>query len=156
MQLINAPDISGLISQVVRSDVNVLANDQVIKLAAGFPEYVDGYPVLSTTYLVDPRDWILGSVSGRVTTKPMPVGRASRLISAASIKGAPLPLIDLELIHKPTEADFTQLDIVDLQLAQVRGIVSFNRPEDFDRALPTSTSFWMAKILIRQPTRVGY
>ncbi len=111
-----------------------MANDQVIKLAAGFPEYVDGYPVLSTTYLVDPRDWIprIGIWSGNDETYAS--WKSFSFDPAASIKGAPLPLIDLELIHKPTEADFTQLDIVDLQLAQVRGIVSFNRPEDFDRA----------------------
>lgn len=136
--LINTPDISGVISQVVRGDVIEPGADGDVVLASGFPEFVDGFPVLSTNYLVDYRDWIsqIGIWAGNdelyATWKAFTFNKDTLLGDQPVV----IDLPDLEAIHHPTgdNADFRNLDISDMQLSQIRGVVSLTAAEDFNRA----------------------
>jgi hypothetical protein len=135
--LINTPDISGLISQVVRADVTRAAGETVTLLAAGRPEYTEGFPVLATNYLVNHKDWVsrIGLWAGNDE-----IYATWKAFDFHHDPLAELPVLfqirDIEEAHSPTTSglDFTKLQISDMGLSQIRGVVSFLTVADMTRA----------------------
>ncbi len=112
-QLINSPDISGLISQVVREQ---------------FPEYQKGFPALHTNYLVHAGDWVSGIGLWAGPDETYATWKAWDFDHAPDAGVPILPAFrDLQRAHAPTPSslDFDSLTIDDLDHAHVRGIVSF-------------------------------
>lgn len=116
--VVNSPDISGLISQVVRQEM---------------PEYIEGFPVLSNYFLVNPDDWVskIGLWSGNnevyANWKAFdfnhdPLEDEVKLDGFKSVVDA----------HFPHDPDFDKLQISDMDLSNVRGIVSLNEISDLE------------------------
>ncbi|HND51641.1 MAG TPA: cadherin-like domain-containing protein, partial [Pirellulaceae bacterium] len=127
-QLINSPDLSGLISQVVRDE---------------FPEYEHGARSLSTNFLVDAADWVsqiaIWSGEGRVrgTWKAFdfdydPAARPEALSQLDELQRAHAPA--------PGSVDFAKLKVSDLRLSHINGIVRLEDTNDFLQAVANSTT----------------
>jgi WD40 repeat protein len=128
VQLINSPDISGLISQVVRSD---------------FPEYEHGARSLATNFIVESNDWVsqIGIWSGESRVRATWKAYSFEYDPAASPK--PLSQLD-ELRHAhspaPGSVDFSKLQVSDLRLAHINSIVHLEDTDDFLQAVANVTT----------------
>ncbi|MEN1679939.1 MAG: fibronectin type III domain-containing protein [Planctomycetota bacterium] len=126
--LINTPDASGLISQVVRTEL---------------PEYSRGFRNLTNNFLVNPDDWVsrIGqwSGSGEIYGNWKAWGFTT---SEQLDDSAPAPSYQSILeAHSPTvsEADFDDIDIGALELSHVQGIVSFTDQASMAGAMADET-----------------
>lgn len=132
--LINTPDISGLMSQVVNSDAQKTIDGKTVTLATARPEYQAGFATLHNNFLVNIDDWIsrLGVWSGN--EELYATWKAYKFETDIPTTNLP-ELSDIQRTHSPTigSLDFSSLDIVDMTLSQIRGVKSVNSASDMGR-----------------------
>ncbi|WP_197995013.1 fibronectin type III domain-containing protein [Gimesia panareensis] len=119
VQLVNAPDISGLISQVVREE---------------YPEYTAGFPVESTYYLINPNDWVsrIGIWAGNDETYAN-WKAFSFDYDAQEELPILLDLSEIQAAHAPavSAGDFDELTMHDMDLSLIRGHMSLMQSDNF-------------------------
>lgn len=134
--LINTPDISGMVSQVVSSDAQQVIDGTTQTLATGRPEYADGFSVQHNNFLVNSRDWIsrFGLWSGN--NEIYATWKAYEFESQTATGKIIPDLAEVQNWHAPrgTGIDFSSLRTTDMSLGQVRGVVSFTGLDEMRQA----------------------